>query len=237
LIVIRECEIGGKKRNKQLSGKTMISTKYKNKLIILLFILVTFVSNPMAQTNNKESAHLTKLTLTIDNFLKDWLVNKDNDKSIEFFSKKAFSNKEILNESCAGYIKDDKRSSPTDLKEGVTKFLSDFSSDETHKTFDEWLVKKDSIFDEGDYKKFAVALPKTIEYRIFVSDKKVVKSFLGNENRYSRLNKYLIFKNTKTLLIGLNLNEDGEQTIGYVYFIWSKENSNWKIVHAGIFCQ
>jgi hypothetical protein len=227
----------GKKEMKYCRIKTMISKKYKNRLTILLIILVTFVVNSMAQTNNKESAHLTKLTLTIDNFLKDWLVNKDNKKAIEFFSKKAFSNKEMLNESCAGFIKDDNRSSPTAVKEGVTKFLSGFSSDKTNITLDEWLVKKESSFDEGDYKKFAVALPQTAKYWLLNSEKKVVKSIIGNKNRFSNLNKYLILKNTKTLLIGLNLNEDGEQTVGYVYFIWSKENKDWKIVHIGMFCQ
>jgi hypothetical protein len=215
----------------------MISINYKIKFIIILIVVSTFVFNSMAQTNNNETLRLRKLTLTADKFLLDWLVKKDNKKALKYFSKLAFSNAEMLNESCAGYIADSNYISPNLVKDGVTKFLSDFSSDKANKTFDEWLAKTDSKFDEGEYKEFAIALPKTTKYLLFSSKPKIVKSILGNESRFLYLNKYVLLENTKTQVIGLNLNDNGEKTIGYVYLIWLLENKDWKIVHAGMFCQ
>ena len=201
----------------------------------LTLALVVFVYTSHAQTSHKRVASSRVPTQTINKFLTVWLVNHDNEKALDLFSRRAFLNKEMLSESCAGYIKDEEHSSSDEIKEGVKRFLLDFSSHSTSKTLDGLLTKENNTnFDkESEFKNAAIPVSKTTKYWLYrMSSLLDSKKIDAGGFTYHR-NHFLVRKTT-LLMVGLHL--DSEKITAYLYFFWLKERNKWKIVHAGMFC-
>lgn len=202
---------------------------------VLFLTSILFVFNLSAQTAKKQSSSINLLTGQINKFLTSWLIKKDNKAALNFFSQKAFTNREMLNDSCAGYIKKEDYSNPNHVRAGISKFLQEFSSEQPHKTLNDWLSKENEVIDKSETKSI-IKLPKTTKYHLFRLNPELVESTISDNRSFPYLNKYLAGKNTVLLVVGLNLKFDRAEVVGYLYFIWSKENENWKILHAGMFC-
>ena len=205
---------------------------------LLLLMLGFFVSGSVAQTYNKHDPSFRALRVTINNFLTVWLVKKDTDRALTFFSRRAFLNKGMLSEFCAGYIKDEERSSPNKVKEGVKRFLYESSADKTNKTLDDWLTKETSTnFDEElVFKKAAIPLTKSAKYWLYKITPGLIKHGWVDDTGFSYKKNHFTIRKTTMLLVGLKIDDHGAKITAYLHFFWLIEKNKWKIVDAGMFC-
>ena len=203
-----------------------------NSFAILALILVAFVFNATAQTTAESFPNLKR---NIDTFLTEWLIRKNNKRSFRFFTEKAFSNKEMLNESCLGI----KHTTPNQIKKGVKKFLSEFSNhDKTDRRLSERLTKgNDTDFArEDEFKNAAISLPQETKYWLFRSTPKIVDGVIGDSGRTRYLKKYFKGKKIAMHIGGIKFDDGDEEVTGHFYFFWILENNDWKILHAGMYC-
>lgn len=193
------------------------------------FMLLTQACT-MAQTSqkgpvppsNQERATVRRTAVA---FLNSWLVKQDLEAAKQSFGPTAFQNEEMLQESCAGYIKPELKSSEEARRAGIGKFLKDFLPVPPVQRLDQVLNGKTAIEIgtqlgaslANDPKADGFVLAKLNRDQVPISSPEA-KGYLS-----SRLpaDFYVSF-----VPIGS----------GTVYFLWTRDASVWRIMHASLVC-
>lgn len=193
------------------------------------FMLLTEACT-MAQTSQKSpvpptNQERTTVRRTALAFLNSWLVKRDLETAKQSFGPTAYQNQEMLQESCAGYIKPELKSSEEARRAGIGKFLQDFLPAAPVQRLDQVLNEKTAIEIgaqlgaslANDPKADGFVLAKLSRDQVPTSSPEV-KGYLS-----SRLpaDFYVSF-----VPIGS----------GTVYFLWTRDASVWRIMHASLVC-
>jgi hypothetical protein len=161
-------------------------------------------------------------------FLTSWLVERNDAKALQSFSDQAYSNRVMLHESCAGYIKDADRRSRDGIKKGIQKFLADASSLHHAKTLNE-------------------ALNLTVVL-------KLAQQLEGKVTNNVKEDGFLLVHSSSVDAIDLATEPEASAFLkahlppqgfyeafvplgqGMSVFLWIKEGDAWKIYHVALVC-
>ena len=193
--------------------------------------MLMFQACTMAQTSqkspgppsNQERALVRRTALA---FLNSWLVKQDLEAAKQSFGPAAYQNEEMLQESCAGYITPELKSSEEARRAGIGKFLKDFLPVPPVQRLDQVLNGKTAIEIGGaqlgaslanDPKADGFVLAKLSRDQVPTSSQEA-KGYLS---RRLPADFYVSF-----VSIGG----------GSVYFLWIRDGSAWRIMHASLVC-
>jgi hypothetical protein len=174
---------------------------------------------------------------SVNEFLTNWLILKDGAKAISFFAKEAFENRAILSEDCAGYIKDDTRSSPETVERGVRKFLSDYNAGVIGSSLKDILTTEGSSALPRGKRTELINIPDSDKFGLFRFTPDLLKSLGAAMEEQDYLERRFEGRNVVVSYLILRLKIDGELIKGPLYFLWAPEKTGWKIIHAGMVCQ
>lgn len=186
-------------------------------VILLLTILVLPL---MANGQSKKSSPKQR----VDSFLHAWLIKKNALQIRQFFDRNIFTNKMILSESCAGYIREQDRPYPARVERQVIKFLSDFASAAKGKT-----LKTKLVYEKGPSESIGQINTSAKDGYILLQAK---QDEIANDEEWLFLKVTFPSDEYLTLMVPLNLKEGK----GIVYFCWAKQKRTWKIIHLGMEC-
>lgn len=186
-------------------------------VILLLTIMVIPL---MANAQSKESSSKKR----VDSFLHAWLIKKNARQMRQFFDPNIFTNKMILSESCAGYIREQDRTDLERVERQVIKFLSDFASAAKGKT-----LKTKLVYEKGPNESIGQINTSAKDGYILLQAK---RDELTNDEEWSYLKVTFPSDEYLTLMVPLNMKEGK----GIVYFCWAKQRRTWKIIHLGMEC-
>ena len=198
----------------------------------IAIVLMFSQSCSMGQTPKAKSPARTPLSeekesvrKTVQAFLDSWLVSRDLDSAKLGFGAAAFLNEAMLQESCAGYIKPEQRSSEAARRIGIDKFLRDFLPAKPVARLSQ-VINQNSVAQmaeqlganlANDARSDGFVLAKLTREQIPVSAaefKDYLRSRLPDEFYASFV-------------------PIGE---GTVYFLWVREGQVWRILHASLVC-
>jgi hypothetical protein len=182
-------------------------------------------------------ARYSQTRKSVNEFLTNWLILKDEAKTISFFAKEAFENRAILSEDCAGYIKAETRSSHETVERGVRKFLSDFNAGVIDSSL------KDILTTEGGHaltqggKTDLINIPDSDKFWLFRFTPNLLEELGAAMAEQDYLKRRVEGRNVIVSYLQLRLKIEGELTKGALYYLWAPEKTGWKIIHAGMVCQ
>ena len=198
----------------------------------IAIVLMFSQSCSMGQTSKAKSPARTPLSeekqsvrKTVQAFLNSWLVSRDLDSAKLWFGAAAFLNEAMLQESCAGYIKPEQRSSEAARRIGIDKFLQDFLPAKQVARLSQ-VINQNSVAQmaeelsanlANDARSDGFVLAKLTREQLPVSAaefKDYLRSRLSDEFYASFV-------------------PIGE---GTVYFLWIREGQVWRILHASLVC-
>jgi hypothetical protein len=189
--------------------------------------------SPKATKNLPES----RIQRSVNEFLTNWLVLKDDASTISFFAKEAFENRSILSEDCAGYIQAEARSDPKAVESGVRKFLSDFNVQVAGLRLDDILTTEGGPTMTSSRKAELLDIPGRNKYWLFQFSPDLLKGLGAEMEDQDYLMRQMKGKNAIVLYIQPRLKMDGELFTGALYFLWVPEKTGWKIIHTGMVCK
>jgi|SRR5262245_8461070 len=187
----------------------------------------------------KTAENLTesRIQRSVNEFLTNWLVLKDDARTISFFAKEAFESRAILSEDCAGYIQAEARTDPKAVENGVRKFLSDFNAHVAGLRLKDILTTEGGPTMTSSRKAELINIPDRNKYWLFQFSPDLLKGLGAEVEDHDYLIRQMKGKNAIVSYIQLRLKEDGELFTGALYFLWVPEKTGWKIIHAGMVCQ
>jgi hypothetical protein len=174
---------------------------------------------------------------SVNEFLTNWLILKDEAKAISFFAKEAFENRAILSEDCAGYIKAETRSSPETVESGLRKFLSDFNAGVIGSSLKEILTTEGSSALTRGRRTELINIPDIDKFGLFRFTPDLLEELGAAPAEQDYLKRRVEGRNVVVSFLILRLKIDGELIKGPLYFLWAPEKTGWKIIHAGMICQ
>lgn len=185
----------------------------------------------MAQTPQKPKARppVTQERLTVSRsvqtFLNSWLVNRDLEAAKQTFGAAGYQNEAMLQESCAGYIKSEQKSSEEARRAGIGKFLQDFLPPTPVQRLGQALNQSAAVQLGAQLGTGLANDPKADGYVLTKLSRDHIPTNSSEVKDYlkSRLPAefYAAF-----VPIGS----------GTVYFLWVREGSVWRIMHASLVC-
>jgi len=176
------------------------------------------VNQPLARSTEKLRAEIAR-------FLRAWLVAHDFKQALRSFSAQASANKVMLHADCGGYIKDEQRQDAQAVQAGIEKFLRDFAAGEKGRGLDEQLDI--ARFTQGDS---LTALNNVKQDRYLLV--KLSAGDLGQLIDDSHVIELLRAKLRSEHFYFSVISVKG----GVLYFLWTKEASQWRIYHADMIC-
>jgi hypothetical protein len=185
------------------------------------------------QTTQKEAAvsppeSLNDVRQSVHDFLIAWLVKRDATKALQSFSKDAFSDQVMLNESCSGYISEANRTSPSAVQSAVRMFLADTPRKRTPKNLDDALDPSRITVLPGRMVG-KVANDVNVDRFLLVPSEHVdIASLTERPQSAEFLRQHLGSRPFYVSIVPLGK--------GLGYFMWIKEGGTWKIMHAGLVC-
>jgi hypothetical protein len=189
---------------------------------------------PKAQTLQQAPRPATSAVRdAVTEFLKVWLVSKDEDRAFAFSHPDSFSNELMLSEECLDAIwEDDSRDDPESVARGVRKFLKGVIDQVEGRDLAEILNPDEIERVRGDgYPEF-INSPE--EDGFGLQDVSVTLD-QGDEEWKHLKEKYNL---TSAILsfVEINVSEGGNRTSELFFFLWVPAGKGWKIIVADKFC-
>jgi hypothetical protein len=189
------------------------------KFLYVLFVLSLLIVEAKPQTTASGPKR------TVAGFMNAWLVKKNFTQARRYFSAKAFSNKLILSDDCAGYIHEEDRVFPKRVEQQVMKFLRDFAFATSGTS-----LKTILVFDDGPPENIGQINSSSKDGYILLHMGR--NDITDDDEEWSYLKSKFPSREFLVLIVTLKT-KDGEGTLG---FHWAKEGSRWKIIHIGMQC-
>lgn len=154
------------------------------------------------------------------------LSNSEAD-ALQFFSDKAFSNKSMLRESCAGYIQDSERESRDAVRAGVCRFLAEIRSNLPLRAQLPAVGK--AVVECGKNPKYVIVNDQKVDgYAMIRLPLSEVGKIADSIDIVGVLGEKVSSSNVYVTIMPI-----GD---GVCYFVWIPTPGEWRIVHAGLFC-
>lgn len=201
------------------------------RVALFLSLAICLLVLPALGQAQESDSDITTLRAAVSSFLRTWLVEKDRDAAMSFFSPQAFGNSELLNNSCAGYAASGEAARPNDPRTKVRGFLQDFNVDLTVDTIADVLSVR--RFEEQPGVAAAVNDWKSDGFLLLELDQDGV-----SEDQFPRQTRRLLRKELEVspLYVSIVLLEK-DDIDGGIYLVWKQEGSRWRIIYIDMICQ
>jgi hypothetical protein len=196
--------------------------------IAVVLLLAVFFSAQIVFPQDQKSVVDEKQQVGkwVRSFLNTWLVERNIQKAKTSFTKTAYTNEAMLQESCAGYIKAADRKSQTAISAGIEKFLQDFLPQKPAASLEEVLDRKavsEIVYGSGSN---PINNPESDSYIIVKLKKNQLPDNDSAETEFLR--KHLPASDFYASFVPVGG--------GWVYFLWISEDNRWEIYHASVVC-
>jgi len=205
-----------------------MTTRYFSWLGVACVMIVAEACT-MAQTSPKTKARpinqdWVTVRRNVQTFLNSWLVNGDLESAKQAFGAAAYQNEAMLQESCAGYIKSELKSSEETRRVGIGKFLQDFLPPTPVQRLGQVLNESMAV-QLGSQLAGVANDPKADGFVLAKLSRNHIPSSSSEVKDYLRSRLPAEFY-AAFVPIGS----------GTVYFLWVRDGSMWRILHASLVC-